>query len=197
MTGTEEINEPKVALFIDIQNGAGLDMQLVLKTASLLGRIEVAKGFAPFGQGNPGVERQARKLSRMDVELIHCPPMSADDREVDDRTMQEQIRQTLELRPKIERFVLCTGDGDFVREVRHIRAKERVAFVIAPPGSISRELAAAATVCLTTPVWGQGNGHQRTAQRPKVQDQQAGKNGSHWWESRVKGLPPITRPNLS
>jgi len=195
MTGTKEANGPKVALFIDIQNGAGLDMQLVLKIANLLGRIEVAKGFAPFGQGNAGVDRQARKLSRMDVELIHCPPMSVDDREVDDRTMQEQIRQTLERRPEIERFVLCTGDGDFVREVRRIRAKGRVAFVMAPPGSASRELAAAATVCLTIPVWSQGNGHQRAAQRPKVRDQQADKNGAHWWQSRVNGLPPITRPN--
>lgn len=167
-----------------------------MNVAKLLGRVEVAKGFAPFDQQNRGIDRQAFKLDRIGVDLVHCPQRPGD-RDKDDETMQEHIRRTLEQRPEIQRYVLCTGDHGFARVVKRIRAKGRVAFVIGPPDAVSRELAEAATVCLTVPVLGQGNGQRQGVQRLEVKGRTDDGNGHHWWRNRVERLPPLQRPGLS
>ena len=141
----------KVALFVDVPNQSGLDMEWIMDTALQRGTIEMAWGYGRFYRHNHRVRHAVEQLRRMGVRLIHCPDFSDYQDDITDLYMMRDIFHTLVERPDVDCFVVCTGDGGFANVIATIRAHGRKAIVIGPPNATSHQLAKLADQCLIAP----------------------------------------------
>ena len=212
MAKKRQSNRRKIALFIDVANVCELDMDWIVRAARRQGQLEVARAYGSFTNWRyltPAAER----LFLHGVRLIHCPAWrnaSGEWKDCADELMMDEIYRTLNQKPDIDRFIICTGDGHFVPATIRIRATGREAIIIAPPDSMSRMLAKVASRCLTAPYSetrlplsdeprSSDNGNQslRATWRPNVHSQASGKDGNHRRRIRTADSPPLTRPGAS
>jgi hypothetical protein len=169
MDGKREGNGDKVALFIDYLNGGGLDMEGMVEIARRFGQLESAWAYGRFYCKDYRLPRPAEELRRLGVRLFHCTGLNAGAGDVTDAAMMDDIFRVLHERPEIETFVLCTGDGAYANTVVGIRALDRKAVVIGPPGRTAKGLREAASEFRRAPRLGNGrnggnngkNGHNK------------------------------------
>jgi hypothetical protein len=126
--------------------------------------------------------------------------------------MMRDIYRTLDHRPEIDCFILCTGDGGFKNVITSIRAEGRMVIVVGLPGSTARDLRRYAHRYIEAQTKRHGdNNHHRDQQgggpiqladpvqpvSPIQPGGALGNNGHHRLHSLANGLPPLQRPGSS
>ena len=177
MSESRWLSSQKVALFIDLPNQSGLDMEWIVNTALKYGKLEVAWGYGRFHHHNDGLSHMVEQLRRLGVRLIHCPDFGYGQNDMTDLYMMRDIYHTLVQRPEIDCFVVCTGDGDFADVITTVRAHGRKVVVIGPPDATSRQLARVADQCLIGPLSSPGSRISHVARQPCIGGQDSGGNG--------------------
>jgi hypothetical protein len=212
MTNKRQSNQstcPKVALFIDMANVCELDMDWILRAVHRQGQIEIARAYGSFTNWrylSPAAER----LFLRGVRLVHCPAWRNARREwkdCADEIMLDDIYCTLDDKPDIDRFVICTGNGHFVPTAIRLRIHRRTVIVIAPPNGLSRMLQEVANQCLFAPYSGirlplsddtppsdNRSRNSDATRRPNAQGQETGRKGDHRRYSQRGNLPPLRKP---
>lgn len=185
----------KVALFIDVLNQSGLDIEWIVDTAMQRGELEMAWGYGRFYRYGHHLRRVVEQLRRMGIRLIHCPDVFCDQSDMTDLYMMRDIFHTLVQRPDVDCFVVCTGDGDFADVIATIRAHGRKAIVIGPPDATSRQLARVADQCLIAPLFSQGSQVPPSVGRQScTREQNAGKNGRSRGREAMINPPSLRKP---
>ena len=146
----------EVALFVDLENVVYSlmntqrrepDPREWMKKARSYGPVTFARAYADFGQ-----EVMARLRSRLDVagiDAFSCPAKVRDERTqstVDINVAVDLFEVALD-RPEVKTFILMAGDRDYIRIVTRLQNRWSKRIVVSGvPGTVSRDLAAAADV---------------------------------------------------
>lgn len=214
----------RVALFVDGPNGPSLDLEWMMRTAQKEGQIEIALSYGKFHPKNVWQSGRAEELRQVGVRPVDCRTAKKVPGDMTDATMMRDIYRTLDHRPEIDCFILCTGDGDFKNVLTSIRAEGRTVIVVGPAGSTAEDLIRFADryIPAQTKPKGDNDGHRaqqrggdnhgHRAQQRRGDDnghraqqrggliQPAGENGGNGHQrlrSLAKELPPSERPDLS
>ena len=188
----QRIRSGKVALFIDVPNQCGVDIEWVMNAARARGEVEMAWGYGDFFRRNGPLRPVVGRLREAGVRLIHCPATKAAHRDMTDLFMMRDIYHFLVQRPDIDCFVVCTGDGGFTDTVATIRAHGRQAVVIGPPNATSRKLAREANQCLISPLSVPDRKQSRPISRASARNKVHRRNDK--LRQPMANLPPLEKP---
>lgn len=137
------VDTPNIGIATRNQYGwlARPDFRTILALANTLGTVETATAFV-----NAGVDvRFAEALARIGFSVeSDCSHHDVD---------PVLIRTARTLR--VDRLVLCAGDGDYLPVVNQLRATGTMVIVIAVPAACSTRLRAAADIVLPMPLLAQ------------------------------------------
>lgn len=172
-------NRAAVALFIDLENirysfqnvtgGFEPDLSAFMKIGQRYGRVVHAAAFADFSK-HPDKVKTALNVAGISIRDIPLKTIKRGNQDFAqssaDMHMVMDIYETVINQPGVETFVICTGDGDFLRIVTTLRNHyDKRVTVVAVPTTISSVLESAAdeTVLLDMPdpILGGNNNHRR------------------------------------
>jgi hypothetical protein len=196
----------RVALFLDDPNEPGLDLAWMMRTAQKAGQVEIALSYGLYPPGNRQQPCRAGELRQAGVRPVDCRTATEVPGDITDATMMRDIYRTLDHRPEIDCFILCTGDGGFKNVVTSIRAEGRMVIVVGLPGSTARDLRRYAHRYIEARTKSNGDNNRHRAQQrggpvqPASPVQPAGgfgNNGHYRLHSLANGLPPSQKPGPS
>jgi hypothetical protein len=137
------VDTPNIGIATRNQYGwlARPDFRTILALANTLGTVETATAFV-----NPGVDvRFSEALARIGFSV------ESDGSQHDVDPVLIRTARTL----RVDRLVLCAGDGDYLPVVNQLRATGTMVIVIAVPAACSTRLRAAADIVLPMPLLAQ------------------------------------------
>jgi uncharacterized LabA/DUF88 family protein len=146
----------EVALFVDLENitsslwiqyRQGVDPQAFIGKARKYGLISFARAYGDFSQQH--MERLSNGLRVAGIEPFDCPVKVSGERTqstVDMNIAIDLLEMSID-RPNVKTVVLMSGDRDFIRVVARLRHRlGKVVVIAGVPGTISRDLVAAADI---------------------------------------------------
>ncbi len=158
MSIDETVVRPQVALFIDLENirysflsqfKYEPDFKSLFGVARAEGPVSVAYAYADFSRHPEAVRRQLEALGITCRDTpVRVQQSNGETRvksTVDPQMMLDILETALD-RPQVKTFIVGTGDSDFLRIVTMLQNRfEKRVLVIGVPGTLSQDLAAAAT----------------------------------------------------
>lgn len=140
------------ALFIDVANTyRHLDYPWLLNELAIRGRIEEKNAFADFA--SPSLAEIQRVFLACGVRMVQVPRVynGRVHKALDDVYLAKEARDCLEKFPKVNTYVLASGDGDFVPLVKSLHDHRKRVIVVSSKESLSSLLRYSLLACFRHP----------------------------------------------
>ncbi len=144
------MSEGNIAIYLDFENLAiaardyfpGLSKPLrishIMDFAANKGNLCIKKAYADWAR-EPN-QSYVRDLMEYAFELVHLPDMTARGKNAADLRMSMDAMEDMQYFPTIEKFIIGSGDTDFIHLIRRIQQRGKNAVVIGFDNSVGRAI---------------------------------------------------------
>lgn len=124
-----------IGLEDDKQNDSIFDPELILKLAEDQSRVAIAAAYADWR--NKIFNQYQRELYKYGIELIHV--LGRGQKNAVDLRLAIDAMEIIYERPQINRFVIVSGDRDFIHLLKKLRLHDKEIIGMAPKSSVSED----------------------------------------------------------